>query len=250
MSKTFGPVSLPRPKFVTLIAATAFVALFLAACGGSSKTNNSSSTGAAASSGVTGATSGLALASSNPTPTTAPPTCTGPNIASIQRTGQRSFKTAPDRIIDPTKHYVATMQTTRGVITIELDAADAPNTVNNFVFLSCDGFYDGLTFHRVVKTPTPFVIQGGDPRGDGTGGPGYLFANEISPNLNHDAAGVISMARTSQPDTNGSQFFITLAPAPSLDGQYNAFGHVTSGMDVANSIVQGDLILAVSIAES
>ena len=246
---------MPRLKFFTLIVATALVASLLAACGGSSKNSagNSSGSGAPAASaaaGVTGATSGPSLASAKPTPTTVAPTCTGPNIASIQRTHQRSFKAAPARIIDPTKHYVATMQTSRGVITIELDAADAPNTVNNFVFLSCDGFYDGLTFHRVVKSPQPFVIQGGDPRGDGTGGPGYLFANEISPNLNHDAAGVISMARTSQPDTNGSQFFITLSPQPSLDGQYNAFGHVTAGMDVVNSIAQGDLILAVSITES
>ena len=242
---------MPRLKFLTLIAATALAASVLAACGGSSNNNAGSSSGTtSAASGSTGATSDLALASAKPTPITTAPSCTGPSIASIQRTHQRSFKAAPDRIIDPTKHYVATMQTSRGVITIDLDAADAPNTVNNFVFLSCDGFYDGLTFHRVVKTPKPFVVQGGDPKGDGTGGPGYLFANEISPNLNHDAAGVISMARTSQPDTNGSQFFITLSPQPSLDGQYNAFGHVTAGMDVVNSIVQGDVILAVSITES
>jgi cyclophilin family peptidyl-prolyl cis-trans isomerase len=184
------------------------------------------------------------------TPTTVPASCTGPNIGSIQRSGQRSFKTAPALMIDPTKTYTAEMQTSRGLVTIDLDAKDAPNTVNNFVFLSCVGFYDGLTFHRVVKDPQPFVVQGGDPRGDGTGGPGYLFANETSPNINHDAVGVISMARTNQPDTNGSQFFITLAPAPSLDGQYNAFGHVTSGMDVVNRIQQGDLILAISIKES
>ncbi|HEX5369833.1 MAG TPA: peptidylprolyl isomerase [Dehalococcoidia bacterium] len=235
-----------RLRFFGFIAATVFAALFLAACGGGSSSNNSTGTG---TSGATGS-SGAGLASAAPTPTTAAPSCTGPNIASIQRTGKRSFPAAPDRIIDPTKHYVAQMQTSRGVITIDLDAADAPNTVNNFVFLSCNGFYDGLTFHRVVKSPQPFVVQGGDPRGDGTGGPGYLFANETSPNINHDAAGVISMARTSQPDTNGSQFFITLAPQPSLDGQYNAFGHVTAGMDVVNNIAQGDLILAVSITES
>ena len=106
-----------------------------------------------------------------------------------------------------------------------------------------------MTFHRVVKTPTPFVIQGGDPRGDGTGGPGYLIDDEFSPNLLHDAAGVISMAN-SGPNTNGSQFFITLAPAAHLDGVHSAFGHVTDGMDAVNSIVEGDKILAVSIAEN
>ena len=104
-----------------------------------------------------------------------------------------------------------------------LAAKDAPITVNSFVFLSCNGFYDGLTFHRVVKSPQPFVIQGGDPKGDGTGGPGYQYQQETSPNLKHDAAGVLSMANAG-PNTNGSQFFITLAATPSLDGGYNVFG--------------------------
>ncbi|MPZ47866.1 MAG: peptidylprolyl isomerase [Dehalococcoidia bacterium] len=141
------------------------------------------------------------------------------------------------------------MNTSKGVIVLQLDARNAPNTVNNFVFLSCHGFYDGLIFHRVVKTPEPFVIQGGDPAGNGTGGPGYTFNNEVSPNLLHDAAGVISMARTPMPNTNGSQFFITLGPTPSLDGQYNAFGRVASGMDAVNAIVIGDTINSVSIEE-
>jgi cyclophilin family peptidyl-prolyl cis-trans isomerase len=152
-------------------------------------------------------------------------------------------------VIDPAKTYVATMQTTRGVVTMEL-STQSPITTNNFVFLSCHGYYDGLTFHRVVKTPTPFVIQGGDPRGDGTGGPGYQFQTEINPVIKHDAAGVLSMAN-SGPNTNGSQFFITLAPATHLDnGTFNAFGRVTSGMDAVNAIRQGDRILAISIAES
>jgi peptidyl-prolyl cis-trans isomerase B (cyclophilin B) len=171
----------------------------------------------------------------------------GSRIASIPRDQQRSFPSAPERVIDPVKSYVATMETQRGSIRLELDAANAPNTVNNFVFLSCHGFYDGLGFHRVVRQPAPFVIQGGDPRGNGTGGPGYVFADEFSPSLRHDA-GVISMAN-SGPNSNGSQFFITLAPAPHLNDRHSVFGRVTSGMNVVNSILQGDRILSVNVEE-
>jgi peptidyl-prolyl cis-trans isomerase B (cyclophilin B) len=141
------------------------------------------------------------------------------------------------------------MQTSRGVVTIELAAADAPVTTNNFVFLSCHGYYDGLTFHRVVKDPAPFVIQGGDPRGDGRGGPGYIFEDEFSPNWRHDGPGILSMAN-SGPATNGSQFFITLAAAGHLDDVHSIFGRVTDGMPAVNAISEGDKILAVSITES
>ncbi len=180
-------------------------------------------------------------------PTAVPPTCEGTGISNIERTGQRRFTAAPDMIIDTSKTYVAEMQTSKGVITIELAADKAPVTVNSFVFLSCTGYYDGLTFHRVENQASLSIIQGGDPRGDGTGGPGYVFENEIS-DLKHDA-GVISMANAGA-DTNGSQFFITKAAAPNLDGRYSVFGHVTEGMDVVNSISVGDLILAVSIHEA
>ena len=152
-------------------------------------------------------------------------------------------------IIDASNTYTATMQTSRGVVTIELAAAEAPITVNNFVFLSCHGYYDGLTFHRVAKTPSPFVIQGGDPRGDGRGGPGYIFQDEFSPNLRHDGPGVLSMANSGA-NTNGSQFFITLAAAAHLDDVHSIFGAVTDGMDAVNAIVEDDKILAVSITES
>jgi peptidyl-prolyl cis-trans isomerase B (cyclophilin B) len=181
--------------------------------------------------------------------TTQTGSCTpaGSRIAAIPRSQQRSFPTPPERVIDTAKTYIATLRTDRGEITLQLDAANAPNTVNNFVFLACNGFYDGLTFHRVVKEPTPFVIQGGDPRGDGTGGPGYIFADEFSPSLKHDT-GVISMAN-SGPNTNGSQFFITLAPAPHLNGRHSVFGKVTSGMNTVNAIRQGDKVLGVSVEE-
>jgi peptidyl-prolyl cis-trans isomerase B (cyclophilin B) len=176
-------------------------------------------------------------------------TCTGPTIESINRDGQRSYDAPPEMVIDPGKAYTATMETSRGVITIELAAADAPVTTNNFVYLSCRGYYDGLTFHRVVKQPQPFIIQGGDPRGNGTGGPGYLFEDEFSPELRHDAPGVLSMANAG-PGTNGSQFFITLAATPHLDDLHSVFGHVTDGMEAVDTIVEGDKLLAVSITES
>jgi len=176
------------------------------------------------------------------------PGCTG-SLASINRDGQRNFANPPQMVIDPAKTYTATMQTSRGVITIELAAAQAPVTTNNFVFLSCRGYYDGLTFHRVAKDPAPFVIQGGDPRGDGRGGPGYIFEDEFSPELRHDAPGVLSMANSGV-NTNGSQFFITLAPAGHLDDVHSIFGRVTDGINAANSMFEGDKILAVSITES
>ncbi len=168
-------------------------------------------------------------------------------IAAIPRDMVRQFPAAPQMMINPAKQYTAMIQTSKGLITVDLDAADAPITTNNFVFLACHGFYDGLTFHRVVKTPQPFVIQGGDPKGDGTGGPGYAFNNEISPKLKH-VLGAIAMAN-SGPNTNGSQFYITLSAQPGLDGTYNVFGKVSSGMDVANNIAMGDKIVSVSIQE-
>jgi peptidyl-prolyl cis-trans isomerase B (cyclophilin B) len=160
---------------------------------------------------------------------------------------QRQFRAQPEMAIDTERAYVAHMVTSKGKLTIELAARDVPTTVNNFVFLSCSGFYDGLTFHRVVISPQPFVIQGGDPRGDGTGGPGYLFHDEFHPNWRHET-GVISMAN-SGPNTNGSQFFITLAPAPHLDDAHSVFGKVTEGMEVVRAIRQGDRIERVDIEE-
>ncbi len=147
----------------------------------------------------------------------------------------------------------AEFKTERGTFVCSLDYQRAPMTVANFVGLAegtiqANGvkgkkFYDGLTFHRVEPG---FVIQGGDPKGDGSGGPGYEFPNETSPLLKHDSAGVLSMANAG-PDTNGSQFFVTLAPAPHLDGSYNVFGRVVQGMDVVKAIQKGDHMITVRI---
>ena len=132
-----------------------------------------------------------------------------------------------------------------GEIVIEFFPADAPKTVENFVTLAKKGFYDGLTFHRVEPN---FVVQGGDPKGDGTGGPGYTIKAEFN-KQKHDR-GAVAMARSQNPDSAGSQFYITLAPAHFLDGQYTVFGKVVSGMDVVDKIKKGDKMKSVRIVEA
>ena len=148
--------------------------------------------------------------------------------------------------IDPKKNYTAQIETTRGTIELELAPQHAPKTVNNFVFLARQGFYDGVSFHRVINN---FMIQGGDPTGTGRGGPGYRFEDETRGNPLRHETGVISMANAG-PNTNGSQFFITHSPQPHLDGKHTVFGKVTSGQDVVDAIKQGDKIVKVEITES
>ena len=143
---------------------------------------------------------------------------------------------APTGALDLTKSYAARFKTERGEFAVELFAADAPMTVENFVNLARAGFYDGTTFHRVIPG---FMAQGGDPTGTGTGGPGYSFRDELSVKRRHDGAGVLSMANAG-PNTNGSQFFLTFGATPHLDGRHTVFGRVTSGMDVVNSIRERD----------
>lgn len=158
----------------------------------------------------------------------------------------KQWNSPPAMQIDPKKIYSATIETDRGTIEIELSAQYAPKTVNNFVFLAQEGFYDGVSFHRVIGN---FMIQGGDPTGTGRGGPGYKFADEFAGNpLTHEAK-VLSMANAG-PNTNGSQFFITHAPQPHLDGKHTVFGKVTSGHDVVDAISQGDTMTKVTITES
>ncbi len=142
----------------------------------------------------------------------------------------------PEMQIDPKKKYAATLSTDKGDIVVDLFADKAPKTVNNFVFLARQGFYDGTIFHRVIDD---FMVQGGDPTGTGTGGPGYRFGDEFDPSLKHDKPGVLSMANAG-PGTNGSQFFITHVPTPWLNGKHSIFGQVSKGMDVLMSIPARD----------
>ena len=138
--------------------------------------------------------------------------------------------------IDTTLTYTATFKTDKGDIVVELFADKAPITVNNFVFLARDGFYDGTTFHRVLEG---FMAQGGDPTGTGSGGPGYRFQDEFDPKRRHDKPGILSMANSGR-NTNGSQFFITLGPTPHLDDMHSVFGEVTGGLDNVLSITVRD----------
>jgi len=217
--------------FVILgLAGLALAAAGLVACGGGNNKEGKSNTSPAAATG-------------------------GSAVAQCQRTGEKSFAAAPAMIIDPQKTYTATIQTEKGSIVLELFAKDAPITTNNFVFLACHGYYDGVTFHRVIPG---FMAQGGDPTGTGTGGPGYTIPDEQS-GLSFDAPGLLSMAKAGA-NTTGSQFFITYAPVQRLDPNFTVFGRVTSGMDVLESLTPrnpettpnappGDKILRVDIEE-
>lgn len=196
------------------------------------------------------------LASTNkaasPVPTSVPatePAVSGPTPQSLQ------FDAAPPMSIDTAKQYIATFKMAKGgEFVIQLFPDKAPITVNSFVFLARQGYFDGVTFHRVLEG---FMAQGGDPTGSGMGGPGYEFVNEDS-DLTFDKAGVVAMANAGR-DTNGSQFFITFVPRPDLNGNYTIFGQVISGMDVVNGLTRrdpqqspsflGDAIESVTITE-
>lgn len=199
-----------RLSFV-VIAGFVLAALALTACSSNNNTNNTSTAGRGGTPITTGAKGTPAPAVAN-----------------------RGFDKAPAFTIDPNKGYIATIKTDKGDIVVELNAQAAPLTVNNFVFLARQHFYDGLPCHRVIQG---FVAQCGDPRGDGTGGPGYTIPDEKSP-IKHDT-GAVAMAK-SGPNTAGSQFYITMAPQPSLDGGYTVFGQVIQGQDVVNSLTPRD----------
>ncbi len=148
----------------------------------------------------------------------------------------KQYSAPPPMVIDSKKKYTATFKTAKGDFVVELYADKAPKTVNNFVFLARDHFYDGVTFHRVIKG---FMAQGGDPTGTGMGGPGYKFADEFHPALRHNSAGILSMANAGA-NTNGSQFFITHGPTPHLDNHHAVFGKVIKGMEVVLAIPERD----------
>jgi len=155
------------------------------------------------------------------------------------------YSAPPPMTIDVNKTYSANFNTSRGEIVCELFAKDAPNTVNNFVFLARDKFYDGTVFHRVIPD---FMVQGGDPTGTGRGGPGYQFGDEVKGNPHKHQVGTLSMANAG-PNTNGSQFFITHVATNWLDGKHTVFGTVTQGQEVVDTIQQGDKLVAVTITE-
>lgn len=159
----------------------------------------------------------------------------------------KKYDNAPDMVVDPTKTYVAHFETSRGNFDIQLNAKEAPATVNNFVFLARDGFYDGISFHRVISN---FMVQGGDPTGTGRGDAGYKWNDEAAAlRLRHEGPGILSMANAG-PNTNGSQFFITHSSQPHLDGKHAVFGKVIGdGMKVVNAIRQSDTITHLTIEE-
>ena len=158
----------------------------------------------------------------------------------------QQWTTPPDMAIDPAKSYTAVIKTSEGDIKLKLHADMTPRTVNNFVFLAREGFYDGINFHRVIND---FMAQGGCPLGTGTGGPGYKFADEFHPDLKHDKRGILSMANAG-PNTNGSQFFITHVPTPHLDNKHSVFGEVIEGEDVLMKVKVGTGIETIEIIEA
>jgi cyclophilin family peptidyl-prolyl cis-trans isomerase len=169
-----------------------------------------------------------------------------------QRNGM--YTEAPTFNLNLSKGYTAILETEKGDIVVELFADKVPNTVNNFVFLAREGFYDNTTFHRVIPD---FMAQAGDPTGTGRGGPGYKFRDEFHPSLRHDGPGILSMANAG-PNTNGSQFFITFTSTPWLNNKHAVFGKVVKGLEVLNSIsirdpmsdrTPGDLIKTINISE-
>jgi cyclophilin family peptidyl-prolyl cis-trans isomerase len=149
---------------------------------------------------------------------------------------QKTYDRPPEMELKPGYDYHAIFVTEKGPVRVRLFAEEAPETVNNFVFLARDGYFDGTTFHRVIEG---FMAQGGDPTGTGAGGPGYNIGDEFHPDLRHDRPGMLSMANRG-PNTGGSQFFITYVPTPWLDDKHAVFGEVVDGMDVVNSIRERD----------
>jgi len=205
-------------------------------------------------------------ATEGPQPTAAPQPTSAPAVTepldappdALPTATTYSFDAPPPMEIDPAKQYTATILTPRGEIVVELLPQIAPQTVNNFVFLARQNFYNGLTWHRVLEN---FMAQGGDPLGDGTGDPGYSIPAEFTSEITFDQPGIVAMARSNDPDSAGSQFFITTGPAPWLNEQYTIFGRVVSGQEIVNGIplrdpgnpadlgTPGEAILGITIAE-
>ena len=165
------------------------------------------------------------------------------NRPDSQPAKRKTYTKAPALTIEKNKKYTATLETNKGNLVVELFAIDAPVTVNNFVFLAREGFYDGTIFHRVIPD---FMAQGGDPAGTGTGGPDYKFGDEFCRRIH--VTGTLSMAN-SGPNTNGSQFFICFAPQPHLNGKHSVFGRLVQGTSILNKIARGDRLIHVTVVE-
>jgi peptidylprolyl isomerase len=178
-----------------------------------------------------------AAAEAAPTPAgaaaEAAPTAAGAPAAAVPAGQKQTYTAPPPMTIDPAKSYTATITTPRGDFMVKLRPDLAPQTVNSFVFLAKAGFFNGLTWHRVLAN---FMAQGGDPTGTGGGGPGYTVPDEFTDKVKFDKPGIMAMANTGQPNSGGSQFFVTTAPADYLDGKYTIFGEVTQGQDIVNAI--------------
>jgi peptidylprolyl isomerase len=189
-----------------------------------------------------------------PTAVAAPLAATAPAAAPAGQ--KQTYNAPPPMTIDPKKNYTATFTTPRGDFVVKLRPDLAPQTVNSFVFLAKEGFFDGLTWHRVLPN---FMAQGGDPTGTGTGGPGYHLPDEFTDKVKFDKPGILAMANTGRPNSGGSQFFVTTAPADYLDGKYTIFGEVEKGQEIVNGIplrdpqqnptTPGEQIVKITIAE-
>ena len=183
-------------------------------------------------------------------------TISNPTSTSTPNVTMKQYDNSPKITVNPDSLYIATIEMEKGgKIVIDLFSKEAPVTVNNFIFLSRDGYYDGVTFHRVIPG---FMAQSGDPTGSGTGGPGYTIPDEFSPLRRHDGPGVLSMANTGRPNSGGGQWFITFVATPHLDDAHTVFGKVTSGMEVVQKITvrdpgsatsPGDVIKTINIEE-
>ena len=245
-----------KPSFVKaslFVATAAVLALAASACGGDDK--EKSSTPAAGKTAASTPSAAKTPAGTPPAAAATLPARSGDFASLCQKSSDKQFSAPPPAIIDPKLSYTAVIKTDKGDVTVELYPDVAPVTVNNFVFLACKGFYDGVTWHRVIPG---FVAQTGDPTGTGSGGPGYTIPAEFS--SRPFETGTLGMARSQSPDSGGSQFFICYEPQPALDGKYTVFGKVTAGLDVLGKITPrdpsqnpnlppGDKILEITVTE-
>ncbi|MEX0684299.1 MAG: peptidylprolyl isomerase [Dehalococcoidia bacterium] len=239
-------------KRLLVVLALATLVAFAVACGDDDEDVPGDDTDVPATS-APAVTTGAPVVTDAPTQ---PSNCPEPSGDAPEPDVTKQYSTAPETTIDPAKEYLATVHTVRGDFTIKLRPDLAPQHVNSFVFLAKDGYYNGVTFHRVLEG---FMAQAGDPTGTGSGGPGYTIPAEFTTAVGY-TRGTLGMARTSEPNSAGSQFFITFGDTPSLDGAYTIFGEVIEGMEVVDCITrrdpqtapnfEGDAIISIDIAEN